>query len=77
MQSPAGELDCQDSILKPAVESERVDVALDFLATHETVTYTREEEKRVIHKIDMVLMPLVRLDPPLSVHCTLESILSA
>jgi len=35
------------------------DAALDFLETHERITYTAEEEKAVIRKIDRVLMPLV------------------
>ncbi len=37
------------------------DVALGFLETHEVVSFTREEEKAVIRKIDRVLMPLVGL----------------
>lgn len=36
------------------------DVALGFLENHEVVSFTKEEERRVIHKIDRVLMPLVK-----------------
>jgi hypothetical protein len=36
------------------------DVALGFLENHEAVSFTKEEERRVIHKIDCVLMPLVK-----------------
>lgn len=35
------------------------DKALHFLENQEAVTYTAEEEKNVIRKIDRVLMPLV------------------
>ena len=45
---------------KAATIKEHGDAALDFLENHETVTFTREEEKRLIRKIDRVLMPLVR-----------------
>ncbi|KIV80889.1 hypothetical protein PV11_08356 [Exophiala sideris] len=34
------------------------DKALDFLETHEAITYTKEEEKAVLRKIDKVLIPL-------------------
>lgn len=36
------------------------DAALGFLDTHEPVSFTRQEERAVIRKIDLVLMPLVR-----------------
>lgn len=36
------------------------DKALGFLEAREAVVYTREEEMRVLRKIDKVLMPLVR-----------------
>lgn len=45
--------------LKPSILPEHGDVALGFLENHETAVYTREEEKAVLRKIDMVLMPLV------------------
>ncbi|KAK4947979.1 hypothetical protein LTR10_013032 [Elasticomyces elasticus] len=35
------------------------DKALDFLETHEAITYTKEEEKAVLRKIDKVLIPLM------------------
>lgn len=35
------------------------DKALDFLDAHEAVTFTKEEERAVVRKIDWVLMPLV------------------
>lgn len=35
------------------------DVALDFLNVHDSVTYTPEQEKAVLRKIDMWLMPLM------------------
>lgn len=35
------------------------DKALEFLDTHEAVTFTKEEERAVVRKIDQVLMPLV------------------
>jgi hypothetical protein len=40
---------------------DRGDVALDFLESHEPVIFTKEEERIVIRRIDMVLMPLVGL----------------
>lgn len=36
-----------------------VDVALDFLDVHDSITYTPEQEKAVLRKIDMWLMPLM------------------
>jgi len=44
--------------LKVAIKGQG-DAALAFLETSEVVTYTREEEKAVVRKIDWVLMPLV------------------
>lgn len=44
---------------KTAVMHDHGDAALDFLEHHEAVAYTADEEKRVIRKIDRVLMPLV------------------
>ena len=35
------------------------DKALDFLQSHDAVTFTKEEERAVVRKIDRVLMPLV------------------
>lgn len=45
--------------LKASLVHDHADVALNFLEGHERITYTQEEEKTVIHKIDRVLMPLV------------------
>jgi hypothetical protein len=45
--------------LKLSAVPAHADVALGFLENHETAVYTQEEEKRVVRKIDLVLMPLV------------------
>lgn len=46
---------------KPAINTKHTDAAFHFLAEHEIIEYTAEEEKALIRKIDLVLMPLVSL----------------
>lgn len=46
---------------KLAAIHQQGDTALGILENHEPITFTPEEERRVVRKIDMVLMPLVRL----------------
>lgn len=45
--------------LKAAVKPGQGDAALAYLETSEVITYTKEEERVVLRKIDWVLMPLV------------------
>lgn len=40
--------------------NKHADAALDFVEQHEGFSYTREEERALVRKIDWVLMPLVR-----------------
>ena len=42
-----------------AEKHREADVALDFVERHEGFTYTKEQERAVVRKIDMWLMPLV------------------
>lgn len=37
-------------------------MALDFVEQHEGFQYTPEQERAVVRKIDMWLMPLVRME---------------
>jgi hypothetical protein len=49
-------------MLHVAEEKHRdTDIALDFVERHEGFTYTSEQERAVVRKIDVWLMPLVRL----------------
>lgn len=61
VENPPTELHETNShtISKPTMEKVAGDKALDFLENHEAISYTREEEKVIIRKIDRVLMPLV------------------
>lgn len=38
------------------------DVALDFIEQHEGFQYTPQQERAVVRKIDLWLMPLVRVE---------------
>jgi hypothetical protein len=53
------ELDSASANMKASVLPEHGDVALGFLENHDIAVYSREEEKAVLRKIDMMLMPLV------------------
>jgi hypothetical protein len=56
---PAAQVVSHDPDPKVAALAQHGDVALNFLETHEPVVFTPEEERRVVQKIDRVLMPLV------------------
>lgn len=56
---PAAQVVGHDPDPKVAALAQHGDVALNFLETHEPVIFTPEEEKKVVQKIDRVLMPLV------------------
>lgn len=43
------------------VSSRSTDVAYNFLATHDLVSYTAEEDKKVRLRIDLHILPLVRI----------------
>jgi hypothetical protein len=55
---PATEITYSDPKVAAALH-DHGDAALDFLETHEPVTFTPEEEKSFVWKIDRVLVPLV------------------
>lgn len=42
-----------------AEKKQHADLALGFVEQHEGYTYTEAEEKALVRKIDLVLMPLV------------------
>ncbi|EAU35466.1 conserved hypothetical protein [Aspergillus terreus NIH2624] len=45
---------------KPSpVASDKVDAALDFLRSEETVTFSEEEERRLIRKVDWMIVPMM------------------
>lgn len=56
---PAVQVMSHDQDPKVAALAKHGDVALGFLETHEPVVFTPEEERKVVQKIDRVLMPLV------------------
>lgn len=44
---------------EPMDKRQHADAALKFVEQHEGVTFTAAEEKALVKKIDLVLMPLV------------------
>jgi hypothetical protein len=45
---------------KPSpVASDKVDAALDFLRSEETVIFSEEEERRLIRKVDWMIVPMM------------------
>jgi hypothetical protein len=59
IEAPANNLEMTTTDPKASALHQHGDAALGFLEAHETVVFTQEEEKAVLRKIDLVLMPLV------------------
>ncbi len=60
LQPPAPPSEVAGEVIDaPDEKLQHADVALGFVREHEGVVYTLEQEKAVLRKIDMTLMPLV------------------
>lgn len=46
-------------VTEPAWEHERREKAAEFLASHDDTSFTIEEEKAVLRRIDMRILPLL------------------